>query len=399
MSEGTNVATEQQPIVDNVTQNLANIMWGDGTPLQKADDNASAQQPNNTQGDTANPAQQAENEIAVPIDWLKKEFEIEDPAILKAEREELKTLKAAPPKTEEIKFADDQSRQIYELLREGGDKKKEVLQILKTQEQIENIAALQVDKDNAAEIIKLQIRLKNKQLSPSEVEFEYKQNYEVPKEPVQKATEDDDDFNERVEEWKEKVNIIETKRVIAAKMAQPELEKLKSELVLPEINKGTEVKKEPTPEELEAFNNTKNSFLQSAKQSVEGFNGFTAQVKDKDVDYSVTYAPSKEEKALIADKLSVLAESGFDANEVFAERWYDVDTKTFKVEQMTEDLSRIFMGKNSDQKLAVEAANKRMEAFIKEKKNVSVTEGNQGSTFQPNGTKTQSEQLAEKFFA
>lgn len=395
MSEETTIIPEAQPemATDTVNQNLQNIMWGDGTPLQKQAD--TQQQGNSGQGSEMQP----ETEIAVPVDWLKKEFEIEDPAILKAEREELRALKATPPKAEEVKFADDQAKQIYELLREGGDKKKEVLQILKTQEQLESIIGLSVDKDNAADIIKMQIKLKNKQLSQSEVEFEYKQNYEVPKEPVQKAIEDNEDFNERMNEWKEKVSIIETKRIIAAKMAQPELEKFKSELVLPEINKGESAKQEPTPEELEAFNTAKSSFLQSAKQTVEAFTGFSTQVKDKDVDFSVGYIPSKDEKMLLSNTLSTLAESGFDANSIFADRWYDVENKTFKIDQMTKDLSRMLMADNVDQKLAVDAANKRLDAYLAEKKNVNVLGGNQGSTFQPNGAKTESEKLAEKFFA
>src|SRR6185503_19729002 len=41
--------------------------------------------------------------------------------------------------------------------------------------------------------------------------------------------------NERHNEWKEKVEYIETKRVIAAKIAQPDLEAAKSKIVFPEI--------------------------------------------------------------------------------------------------------------------------------------------------------------------
>lgn len=337
-------------------------------------------------------------EIPVPTDWLKKEFDIDDFSVLKAEREELKTLKANPIK-EEIKFNDDQSKQIYEYLREGGDKKKEVLKFLATQDKLENLVNAEVNENTAEDIIKLGLKLKHKDLTDSEINYKFNKSYSLPKEPVQGDTEDDEVFAERKQTWQEQVEDIKISKIIDAKTMKPDLEKAKSELVLPEINKGAAVRKEPTPEELAAFNQTKDSFLQSAKQKVETFNGFTAQVKDKDVDYSVTYAPSQEEKVLISEKLTKLAESGFDVNELFAERWYDNDTKTFKIDQMTEDLSRIFMGKNSDQKLAVESANKRMEVFLKEKKNVSVNEGNKGSTFQPNGTQTPSEKLAEKFFA
>lgn len=393
----------QEQKVDSITQNLQNRMWGDEgqqqqSSTQQEQDNQQ-QQNNNEQNQEQNNQQQEQqsNEIPIPVDWLKKEFEIEDPAILKAEREELKNLKANPPKAEEIKFNDDQSKQIYELLREGGDKKKAVREFLDTQEKLETLVNAEVNDSTAAEIIKLGLKLKHPDLTQTEIEYKYNKSYSLPKEPT--LFPEDEDSVEKHNEWKEQCEDIKMSRIIDAKTMKPELAKAKTELVLPEINKGVEVKKEPSPEELEVFNKTKDSFIQSAKQTVDGFNGFTVQVKDKDVDYSVSYSPSQEEKTLISNKLTQLAQSGFDANELFAERWYDNDTKTFKIDQMTEDLSRIFMGKNSDQKLAVEAANKRMEVFLKEKKNVSINEGNQGRTFQPNGTQTPSEKLAEKFFA
>ncbi len=315
-------------------------------------------------------------ETTVEPFYKKLGFEKEDDVVT-----EITTLREKASKVAEEKpFANEQSKQVHELLREG--KTKEVREFLQNQEQIDELVALQVDKENAADIIKLQMKLKNKQLSAKEIEFEYKQNFELPKEPVQKVTEDDDDFTERVNEWKEKCEIVETKRVIAAKLAQPELTNLKSELVLPEIQKENPSQKvEPTQEELAAFTKDKETFLQSAKTAIDGFNGISVPVKDKDVDYTVSYIPSKEEKTIITEKLSEFAESGFDVNALFADRWVSEDGKSIKIDQMTEDLSRIYMGKNSDQKLATDSANKRLEAYLKEKKQINVNETNQNGQF------------------
>lgn len=400
--ENTSVQTEHEQETqspDSRQQAFQNAIWGESPSAQAT----TTTQEETRKGNEENAAQQQastttqeQEEILEPTEWLKREFDIEDPNVLKQQINEYKELKAKPQ--EEQKFTDETSKQIYELLREGGEKKKEVVRILKEQEYIEELVGLEVNKDNAADIIKLQMKLKNKQLSPQEIDFEYKQNYELPKEPVQKATEEDDDFNERHEEWKERCVNIETRRVIAAKLAQPELSNLKSELVLPEINKGQQDVPVPSPEDLAAFEQTKNSFIQSAKQTIDGFNGFNVQVKDKDVDFSVNYTPSTDERKLLSDTLTKLADAGFDANEIFANRWYDIENKTFKIDQMTEDLSRILIGKNSDQKLAMDAANKRMDAFLAEKKNVSVSEGNRNSTFQPNAEQSSSEKLASAFF-
>lgn len=396
--ENTSAQAEQKQntgLSQEAQQSFQDAIFGKMESTESTEQQQQSSNESTTQAAVETKKEETE-EIIEPKEWLKREFDIDDAAVLKQQISEYKELKAKPQ--EETKFADETSRQIYELLREGGEKKKEAIKILKEQEHIEELVSLEVNKENAAEIIKLQMKLKNKQLSKDEIDFEYKQNYELPKEPVQKSIEDYDDFKERHDEWEERCSIIETKRVIAAKLAQPELSNLKSELVLPEISKGESQQKAQTPEDLAAFEQTKNSFLQSAKQTIDGFNGFNVQVKDKDVDFAVNYTPSTDERKLLSDTLTKLADSGFDANEIFVDRWYDVENKTFKIEQMTKDLSRILMGENSDQKLAMDSANKRMDAFLAEKRNVSVTEGNKDSTFKPDADKTQSQKLADAYW-
>lgn len=330
-------------------------------------------------------------------EWLKNEFNWESPDVAKAEITELRKLKDAPPVVQEIKFADDQSKLIHELIRDG--KRKEVKEFLDTQDKLETYASANVDKDNAEAIIKLGMSVKNKNLTPQEIDFQYKQEYTALKEPVQKATEDDDDFKERMDEWKEKYSTVEMKRVIAAKMLQPELEKLKSQIVLPEVSKKDtqESGKKPSPEELEAFDKTKSSFLQTSEAIVKGFTGFSASVKDKDVDIQVGYVPSQEEKNLVSGKLKEFAESGFNANALLAERWVN-DDGSLKVDQMVKDLSRIYMDDSVSQKLVNDAAAQRLELYLKGKKNINLNDTKQPGDFVPNN-KTSHEQLQEKFWS
>ncbi|MES2382395.1 MAG: hypothetical protein V4538_15215 [Bacteroidota bacterium] len=410
MSEET--ITNQEQKVDTITQNLQNAMWGEEGQQQQQNSQEQNQQQDNQQQQSQEQNNDQHQEIAVPVEWLKKEFDIEDYTVLKAEREELKTLKANPPKVEEIKFDDDQSKHIYELLREGGDKKKEVLKFLATQEKIEALVSSEVTKENAADIVKFGMQLKSKASGSELTDFEinrlFNRKFQMPEKPTLEDVKSDSTilesdeekvYQERLSKWQSQVEEVNLDISIEAKQLKPDLEKAKAELVLPEINKGVQAKQEPTPEEQEAFNKSKDSFKQSAKQTIDGFGGFTAQVKDKDVDYTVGYTPSPDEKTLVSTKLNEFAESGFDANALFVDRWLMEDGKTMNIQQMTEDLSRIFMGKNSDEKLAVDAANKRIEAFLREKRNPNVMEGNQNRTFQPNGTQTPSEKLADMFFA
>jgi hypothetical protein len=332
-----------------------------------------------TESDTKTTATTTEDEeILEPTEWLKREFDVDDVAVLKAEREEYKKFKANPVTKEELRFADDESKHIYQLISEGKEKRKEVRQFLETQEQLENFSSIEVNKDNAEDIIKLQMKLRNRNLTPSEIDFEYKQNYVAPREPKQKVSEDADEFEERVAEWKEQVANIETKKVIAAKMAQPELSKLKSDIVLPPIQEKVkqELPKQQTQEELDAVKKDIDNFVHVTSTGLNDFNEIAATVKDKDVEIPISYKFSPEEKALIGEQLKVLAVSGFDANAILADRWVNED-KTFNVSRMIRDLAILNNEDKITQKIANDSASKRLKEYTKDKKNIHL-EGDNG---------------------
>lgn len=174
--------------------------------------------------------------VPLTFEAIKEKFAYEKPEDAIKEIEELRAFKATPPtpQKEEIKFENEQSKKLFEAIRSG--KQKEAYAILAEQERLDTYTTVEVTKDNAADIIKLGIQISNPKLTSQEIDFQYKQDYVAPKEPVQKATEDDEDFAERHSEWKERADNIEMKRTIAAKITQPQLESHKAKLVLPDID-------------------------------------------------------------------------------------------------------------------------------------------------------------------
>lgn len=323
-----------------------------------------------------------EEEILDPKDWLKREFDIEDVQVIKNEREELKKLKE---KGSSFEFKNDDSKKIAEYINEG--KIDDLYNFLDTQKRVSKLATADVsDKNIAAELVKFGIQKDNPNLTQDDVEFIFNKKFSAPKEPVQRGDELDEEFSERHSEWEQAKANTERELIIEAKMAQPKMAQFKTELVLPQIQKeNTQTEAQPSQEDLDRFAKEKDSFLQSAQKSIESFNGFTVQVKDKDVDYKSSYVPSPEEKAVISNKLQEFANSGFNSNVLFLDKWLNKDN-TINVNQMTEDLSRIYFGKNSDQKLATDSANKRIEAYIKEKKQIDVSKTETAGRFVPTET-------------
>ena len=382
----TATAQAEQATPDTNTGSLVDFILNDGQ-TQVAQQAAQEQQ---------NQAQKPPAEETKPFDtkeWLKQEFDVDDVSVIKGEREELKTLRE---KVKEQDFANEDSKKVYDYLREG--KEDDLYNFLNQKKQVEKLSKADLtDKSIAAELVKFGIQRENPSLTSDDVDFLFKQKYSIPKEPKEEDFVIDTDYEAALGTWKEQVQNIEKGMVIEAKMQQPKLAQLQQEIVLPDIRKEQQ-SNAPSQEDLAALQQMQQSFLQTVKTSVDGFKGFDVNVKDKDVDYVVSYAPSVEEKTLVSEKLNEFAQSGFDANVVLAERWVNKDGKSLNVEQMVKDLSLIYSNEKQSQKLVADAANKRLELYLKEKKNINLNETN-NSQFVPNGQKNQQEALVDALLA
>jgi len=387
-NETVETATEQKVETD-LSSRLQAAAWGVEMPASTEQAATTTTEQSATTVEVKSD-EQTETQVSEPF-YKSLGFEKEEDVI-----NEIKTLREKKP--EEIRFNDDETKRLYEAISDKT-KRKEVRQILEAHEQIEELSGVVVDKDNAADIIKLQLKLKNKQLSKEEVDFEYKQNYVPPKEPVQRVTETEDEFEERMQEWKEKCSIIEQKRVIAAKLAQPELSNLKSELTLPEIKTSFQAEAAPTEEDIQRHKSEVETFVKTVDSSFNDFKGFSTNVKDKDVDFTVGYDLSDDEKTQVKSKIKEFADTGFNTNSLFVDLWVEKQADgTFKVNtpKMIKDLSRIIAGDKIDQKIASEAANKRIDEHLKVKKNINLgTSTGNSSTIDLNNPQVVSQKLQE----
>jgi hypothetical protein len=149
------------------------------------------------------------------------------------EIEELRALKAAPPVIE-YEFENEQSKKLFEAWQKG--KTNEVREYLQREHQIDQYLNVDVTPESAADIVKLGMQLKYKDLSPAEIDYKFKKTFSVPPKPVQSAEEDETEYNQRLSTWQELANDKQMELLIEAKLAKPELTAAKSKLVFPEID-------------------------------------------------------------------------------------------------------------------------------------------------------------------
>lgn len=367
-------------------------MWGEA-PAQQSVEQKVEEKPAATTTETTK-VEEKVVEQSTTNEWYKNHgWDSED--VAKNEIAELKKLKEAPPTAAEIKFENDQSKHIYELLKEG--KSKEVKQFLDTQEKLDTYLSGEVNKDTATDIIKLGLKLKHGNLSDAEINFKFNKEFGIPKEPVIGDSELEEDFNQRKADWQERVSEIEMNKVIEAKLLQPELEKQKAQLVLPELTKQ-QVQAAPTQEDLDAAKKYEDAYVQSVDDSIKNFTGFSVAVKHEGVDLPITYGVTDEEKTALATQLKDFAKSNYDANSLLASRWVD-DKGVLKAEQMVKDLSVLNNYEKAFQKFASDSSSKVLEAYLKGKKQINVNEtSNPGTATINNEDKTELDTVRDQFF-
>ena len=336
--------------------------------------------------------QTTEQQQSAPVEWFK-EFGFDSEEVAKTEVAELRKLKENPPPAKEIEFANEDSKRLFEYIKDG--KEEDVLSLLSQKKQLEKLTKIDITDDTAGDIIKLAMQQKYKDLSPDEIEYKYKKQFSIPKEPVKGELEDDDEFSLKHGEWQERVNEIKKERIIEAKLARPELEKLKSELVLPNIQKEGEQSSQDQQQQKELaqaeIDKRRDLYLKSLSSDYKNFNGFETSYKSEGVDIPVSYSVTEEEKATLKTELET-----FDVDGFILGRWFNADGSP-NVKTLMKD---VYLLRNEDkihQKIANETGAKVLDNYIKNVKNVNVTGGAQHN-MNLNDNKTENEKIGS-FFA
>lgn len=392
MSETTQqqetVEQSQQPTTEQQAFNpFSDSSWSSAPPSFDNQNTPSSTLPEQT---ASTSTEQEEEEVLDSGEWLKREFNWESVDAAKQELEELRKLRESKNSgVEEVEFENEESLNLFRLFKEG--KQDEVYNYLETRRKLDNLIGSDLNRDSAAEIIKMNMQKSYPDLTRDEVEFKFNREFGLPSKPVQQDIETDDEYQNRLNAWETQVKNIETELMIEAKLVKPELQKYRNELVFPEIDNG-QTSYEPTQEELEAQKKFVDYFKQSANSALSSFDGFSVSVKDEEVDIPLSYAISPEEKGIVAQQIERFADSGFDANVILADRWLNEDGN-INTNQIVKDLSLLLSEGKMSQKFVNEAASKRLAEHIRRTSNISLNSRTPQNTFSPENKSDMDKQI------
>lgn len=336
----------------------------EGAPTQNEQQQAQPeQQQTQVQPEPKVEAQVVQNEEQKTFDpnqFIKERFGFE--SIEQAEQEFKKVKEFKEP---EFEFQDDTSKSLFSAIKEG--KTDEVFEILNQQKKLDKLTTAEIDVNVAADILKLSIQNKNKELTQEEVDFIFLDSYGVPLKPQQGVDETDEDYAQKLSNWQSHVDVVQKRMVIEAKLAKPDLVKMKSELKLPDVQRNFEPEAQ-TQEELEMMQRARQTYEQTLNSEFQSFNGFNVSVKDEDVEIPISFNVAEDERLAMKEVLS-----DFDSESYFDNRWFTEDGKP-KVQQVMSDIYLLENYGKILQKVANEAASQRLVAHLKKSGNYTINQ-------------------------
>lgn len=302
--------------------------------------------------------------------------------------QEFKKLKEQPS----FEFKDDVSKSLFDAIKEG--KADDVYEILNQQKRLEKLTSSELTPDLAAEIVKTNIKNKYKDLSTDDVELLFYDQHFVPLKPEQGYDESDEDYAGKVKTWQSQVDYAERKLMIEAKVIRPELEKLKSEIKLPDIynEAGREAESQ---EEFEIMQQARSIYEKTLDSDFQSFSGFNVSVKDEDVEIPISFNVAEDERLAMKNDLT-----DFDSDSYFENRWFSEDGKP-KVQQIMADKYLLENREKIFSKIANEAASQRLLAHLKKNGNINISQSStpQGTKPDLNGIEAERQRMAEWAFS
>jgi len=381
MSAPIKLAEGYNPFSDeNVPQVQPAVEVAPTAPSEPQDGTQSAQ------NEQASPqSEQASNSSFDQNQFVKERFGFE--SVEDAENQ-FKKFKEQPS----FEFKDDVSKTLFDAIREG--KADDVYQVLNQQKRLDKLTTAELNTDLAIEIVKENLKQKHKELNEEEVDLLFYDKFYVPLKPEQGFDETDEDYSNKVKSWEAQVDYTEKKLLIEAKMTRSELEKLKSEIQLPDIyNEAGRYAQ--SQEEFELMQQARSTYEQTLNSDFQSFNGFNVSVKDEDVEIPIAFNVAEEERLAMKNQLE-----DFDTDTYFEGRWFNNDGRP-NVQQIMADK---YLLENRDKifsKIANEAASQRLLAHLKKNGNINInqTPTPQGAKPDLNGIDAERQRMAEWAFS
>jgi hypothetical protein len=292
---------------------------------------------------------------------------------------------AEKPVTQDINFANEDSKKVFEYLKEG--KVEDVINVFQQQKQLQNIDKLDTDG-----ILKLKLKYENPELSEEEINDEFQSRYGVDEPDIDEDLDDAADIEKAKKKFEREKSAMERLKKKDLKEAKDFLQEKKKEIVLPDIQTSAPQQQQAVSNEAEeaAVREFRDKYLQAIPTTIDDIVGFESKYKDSELEFNTTYIIDANEKAALKDKME-----NFTLQDYFMPRYID-EQGNFDTEAIAHDL---YVLENFDKIVEAhisQAVNQAKSLFVKGLKNANYQES--VSRRLPDEQQTSQDEMVNFFF-
>jgi hypothetical protein len=292
---------------------------------------------------------------------------------------------ADKPVSQEINFANETSKKVFEYLKEG--KVDEFMSVYQQQKQLENVDKL--DSDN---VLKLKLKFENPDLTDAELQDEFDSRYGVEQPDIDEDLDDPADIEKAKKRYEREVSAMERLKKKDLKEAKSFLQEKKQEIVLPDIQSSKTQQQEAQGQEVDevAIKEYRDKYLNSIPKTIDEIVGFESKYKDSELEFNTTYVIDANEKQALKDKME-----NFTLQDYFVPRYIN-DEGNFDTESIAHDL---YVLENFDKIVEAhvsQAVNQAKAMFVKGLKNANFQESVSRSV--PDEQKAKQDEMINFFF-
>ena len=292
---------------------------------------------------------------------------------------------ADKPVSQEINFANETSKKVFEYLKEG--KVDEFMSVYQQQKQLEN-----VDKLDADNVLKLKLKFENPDLTDAELQDEFDSRYGVEQPDIDEDLDDPADIEKAKKRYEREVSAMERLKKKDLKEAKSFLQEKKQEIVLPDIQSSKTQQQEAQGQEVDevAIKEYRDKYLNSIPKTIDEIVGFESKYKDSELEFNTTYVIDANEKQALKDKME-----NFTLQDYFVPRYINEDGN-FDTESIAHDL---YVLENFDKIVEAhvsQAVNQAKAMFVKGLKNANFQESVSRSV--PDEQKAKQDEMVNFFF-
>lgn len=268
---------------------------------------------------------------------------------------------AEKPNTQDINFANETSKKVFEYLKEG--KVDEFLNVYQQQQKLTNLEKL--DTDN---VLKLKMKYENPELTDEEVEDEFNYKYGIEQPDIDEDLDSPEEIAKEKKRFeRDKINMERLKKK-DLKEAKDFLKEKKEEIVLPDIETRPTQQYQSNDADEAEVKEFRDKYLGTITTTIDDIVGFGNKYKDSELEFETTYVIDPNDKAGLKDKME-----NFTLQDYFVPRYINEDG-SFDTETIAHDL---YVIENLDKIIEAhvsQAVNQTKSMLVKSLKNANFQE-------------------------